>query len=161
MKTALLIIDMVNGMENWIPEKRMKKIIPSLKRLIERAREKNAIIIYAVHVPLGERKTKIYEEILPQKGDLRVEKIDFSSFYKTNLDKILKRRKIKKLIITGTSTHWCVQTTATDSHYRKYKTVIVSDCMTAPTNKDHKRALEWMENTLDVSIKPSNKVSFR
>lgn len=160
MKTALLVIDMINGMEEWIPKSRMKKIIPKVKKLIERAREKNTTIIYAVHVPLGERKTKIYEDILPQKGDLRVEKIDFSSFYKTNLEKILKGRKIKKLIIAGTSTHWCVQTTATDAHYRKYKTVIVSDCTTAPTNKLHKQALDWMINTLNVSIKPSNKVRF-
>ncbi|MFH0928997.1 MAG: cysteine hydrolase [Candidatus Aenigmatarchaeota archaeon] len=160
MKTALLIIDMINGMENWIPRTRMKRIIPNLEKLIERAREKNATIIYAVHVSLGERKTKIYEEILPRKGDLKVEKIDFSSFYKTNLDKILKGRKINKLIITGSSTHWCVQTTATDAHYRKYRTVIVSDCTTAPTEKDHKRSLEWMANTLEVSIKPSNKVRF-
>lgn len=160
MKTALLIIDMINGMEDWIPRNRMKKIIPKLKKLIERAREKNVTIIYAVHVPLGGRKTKIYKEILPQKGDMLVDKFDFSSFYKTNLDKILKRRKIKKLIITGTSTQWCVQTTATDAHYRKYKTIIVSDCTTAPTNKLHKQALDWMNNTLEVSIKPSIKVRF-
>lgn len=160
MKSVLLIIDMINGMEEWVPRKRIKKIVPNIERLISKARKKNVQIIYAIHKPFGKKGTKVYNEICPERNDIKIEKNEYSCFYGTGLDKILKKMKIKKLIITGISTHWCILATALDSHYRKYKTVVVSDSITAPDNRKHQLALEWMKDIINVSIKSSRYVVF-
>ncbi|UCG95550.1 MAG: cysteine hydrolase [archaeon] len=156
MKTALIIIDMINGMEKWISKNRMKKTITNLKLVVEKARKKKIPIIYVVHKPLGKGRIKIYDEIKPVKNDKIVFKNNYSSFYKTKLDEILKRKKIKNLVIAGVSTHWCVLTTVVDASYRNYKITLLDDCTAAPSKRWENFAKEWLDNTLTLGIKKSN-----
>ena len=140
MKQALLIIDMVNGMEQWISKRRIRKIIPNLEKLIKKCKENKIPIYYIVHKPLGKKGTKFYSKIAP-KGDKIIYKNYYSSFYRTGLHRALKNKRIKNLLITGLSTHWCVLATALSAYYRNYKITIVKDCVTAPTDADNRWAL--------------------
>lgn len=152
MKNAVIVIDMINGMEKWVPKSRMKKIVPNVKKVLDKARAKGTPVIYIVHKPLGKNGTKIYDSIKPMKGEKKIFKKEFSSFYKTKLDSMLKRMKVKKLVLMGTSTHWCVLATALDASYRGYKVELLKDCMTAPTEKRHKLAIDWLNDTIDMSL---------
>jgi len=156
MKTAVLVIDMVNGMEKWVPKPRIKKILPNVKNLLKKARKGKVPVIFAVHTPLGKKGTIIYSDIAAEKNERILKKNELSCFFNTSLDKILKKMKAKQLVIAGISTHWCVMATAMDASYRKYKIVVAKDCMTAPDNRMHKLALEWMKDALPVVVKDSN-----
>lgn len=79
--------------------------------------------------------------ILPQPGDAIVEKPRFSAFYGTNFETILRTRGIETLILSGTWTHICVETTARDAFMRDYYTVVLSDCTAAPWEEAHQRGL--------------------
>lgn len=159
VKSAVLVIDMINGMEEFIPKESMRKLLPKIKKVLEMAHAKKVPVIYAVHMPLGRKGTRIYDEIKKSPSDYLVKKENYSSFYGTNLERLLKRLGVKRLILTGVSTHWCILSTALDASYRGYELVLLQDCAAAPTREWHKWAIKWMNDTFDISVAASNSIS--
>lgn len=158
-KSAVIVIDMINGMERWIPKATMKGLLPRISHVLEAARAKGMPIIYIIHSPLGKAGTRIYRELTPYSTDFIVTKEHYSSFYNTKLDALLKKLKVNQLLITGVSTHWCVLTTTVDASYRGYRLVLLKDCVAAPTNKWHKWAIKWLEDTVEVAVKASKEIA--
>jgi len=72
--------------------------------------------------------TEIVQELAPQPGDVVVYKHRFSGFYDTELDELLKSRRIENLIFTGCTTSVCVESTLRDAMYRDYRCVLLEDC---------------------------------
>lgn len=157
-RTAVLVIDMIKGMERWIPRRRMEGILPSLAKLLDRFRAKGIPIIYLVHTPLGKRGTTFYDEVRPLAADHVVTKEHYSGFYNTCLDSLLRRLDVKKLVIAGVSTHWCVLTTAVDASYRDYKLTLVTDCTTSPSDGLQRSAIRWLADAIDIEFTTSNRL---
>jgi len=151
-KSAVLVIDMIKGLEKWVPRRRMLKITPNIASVIKKARAKKVPVIYMIHKPVGKKGMKIYDRLKPAKSDFIIKKPQLSSFYKTSLEKLLKKLKVKQLILTGVSTHWCLLSTALDASYRNYKLVLLRDCANAPTDEWHNWAIKWMANSFDITI---------
>ena len=150
---------MINGMEKFIPRKSMQGLLPNIKRVLASAHAKKIPVIYAIHTPLGKKGTKIYDEIKKSSSDFLVLKENYSSFYGTNLEKLLKKLGVKRLILTGVSTHWCILSTALDASYRGYEIVLMQDCVAASTKEWHDWAIKWMKDTFDLTIAASKSVS--
>ena len=76
--------------------------------------------------------------------DLYVEKHRFSAFIQgsSELDAILRARNIDTVLITGTVTNVCCESTARDAMMLDFKTVMVSDCCAALSDDEHRAALE-------------------
>ena len=72
--------------------------------------------------------TDIVDELAPQAGDTVIYKTRYSGFYETELDSILKKRRVKSLMVAGVSTSVCVESTLRDAMYRDYRCILVSDC---------------------------------
>jgi ureidoacrylate peracid hydrolase len=70
---------------------------------------------------------EIYDELKPQPGDLVVAKPRYSAFYGTDLEAILRSKGIDTLIISGTVTNACCESTARDAFSRDYKVIFLSD----------------------------------
>jgi ureidoacrylate peracid hydrolase len=92
------------------------------------------------------RGTKGYElwaglDVLPE--DLIVEKLRFSAFIQgsSNLEAVLKAHGIDTVLITGTVTSVCCESTARDAMMLNFKTVMVTDGNAASTDEDHNGAL--------------------
>ena len=149
---------MINGMEEFIPRKNMMDLLPNIKRVLASAHAKKTPVIYVVHTTLGKKGTKIYEEIKKSSSDFLVLKKNYSSFYDTGLEKLLKKLGVKRLILTGVSTHWCILSTALDASYRKYEIVLMQDCVAASTKEWHNWAIKWMKDTFDLTITASKSV---
>jgi len=75
--------------------------------------------------------------------DLYVEKLRFSAFIQgsSDLEKILRSRGIDTVIITGTVTSVCCESTARDAMMLNFKTIMVTDGNAAATDEDHNAAL--------------------
>ena len=84
--------------------------------------------------------TDIVDDLKPQAGDTVVYKTRFSGFYNTDLDAILKRRGVTKLIMTGCTTSICVESTIRDAMFRDYSTVLLSDCSAEPIGHELPRS---------------------
>ena len=79
-------------------------------------------------------------------GDLIVDKTRFSGFIAGTCDlhDLLQRRGIDTLIITGTVTNCCCESTARDAMQMDYKIIFVSDGNAAFTDAEHNATLSSM-----------------
>jgi ureidoacrylate peracid hydrolase len=84
--------------------------------------------------------TDIVDELKPQGGDVVIYKTRFSGFYNMDLDAILKRRGVTKLIMTGCTTSVCVESTIRDAMFRDYASVLLSDCSAEPIGHELQRS---------------------
>jgi ureidoacrylate peracid hydrolase len=80
-------------------------------------------------------------EVLP--SDLRVKKIKYSAFIpgSSDIDAQLKTRGIDTVIITGTATNVCCESTARDAMLLDYRVIMLSDANAASTDEEHAATL--------------------
>jgi ureidoacrylate peracid hydrolase len=80
-------------------------------------------------------------EVLP--SDLRVKKIKYSAFIpgSSDIDAQLKSRGIDTVIITGTATNVCCESTARDAMLLDYRVIMLSDANAASTDEEHAATL--------------------
>ena len=71
--------------------------------------------------------TDIVEEVYPQKGDHIIHKNWFDAFNGTHLGPLLHGLSVEFVVVTGTVTHICVESTAKGAFNHGYFPVIVSD----------------------------------
>jgi len=171
--SALLVIDMQNDfvLEGAIMEvPNAKKQVAGIKKLIEACRKKDISVIYTVHetdpefckleiaafphlVNAGMRKgtkgAQVIDELKPRASETIIYKHRFSAFYNTKLDLVLSSLKVKKsidtLIICGTVSNICCESTARDAFYRDYKVIFGSDINSALSEKTHQVVLDNMQ----------------
>ncbi|PTQ11839.1 isochorismatase [Sphingomonas oleivorans] len=72
-----------------------------------------------------------YYRVMPEPGDIEIEKLMFNGFHGTDLDQQLRARGIDTLVLTGISTDCCVDATARDAFHRDYHVFVVSDACAA------------------------------
>jgi ureidoacrylate peracid hydrolase len=70
---------------------------------------------------------KIVDQLQPRDGDIVVPKTRLSGFFETNLDSILRARKIESIAFVGIATNVCVEATIRDAFYRDYLPLLISD----------------------------------
>jgi ureidoacrylate peracid hydrolase len=80
-------------------------------------------------------------EALP--GDLRVKKVKYSAFIagSSDIDAQLKSRGIDTVLITGTATNVCCESTARDAMMLDYRVVMLSDGNASTTDEEHAATL--------------------
>ncbi len=77
----------------------------------------------------GNAGYELYAGLEVKPGDMRLEKNRFSAFIQgaSDLQAQLERRGIDTLLVTGTATNICCESTARDAHMLNYKVIMVSD----------------------------------
>lgn len=85
----------------------------------------------------------LYETLRPNDTDLMVRKSRYSAFIQgsSDLDQVLRNRGVNTLLITGTATNVCCESTARDAMMLNYRTLMVSDACSASTDDQHAAAL--------------------
>ena len=169
-KKSLLVIDMLNDYRDKdVPFKipGFTNIIEPIKREVEEARKNSCPIIYLCdchdeddsefrlfpqHAIKGSRGASIVDELKPEGTDILVRKNAFSGFYNTELDKMLKKLSIRKIVITGIITNISVLCTAVDALMRGYEVDVVKDAVKGLNSKSHEHALDQMENVFKIGI---------
>jgi nicotinamidase/pyrazinamidase len=161
-KPALLIIDMVK--DNFDQEKNLpitplaRQIIGPINRLISAFRKEGWPIVFPTdafhqedfifkgrmkpHSLAGTEGAEIVDELDRRDGDYWLPKPVFSAFFKTELDKWLRKRDVTLCAVAGISTHFCVLATVLDTISNGFKAVLLEDCTAAFTEVIHHRALD-------------------
>jgi len=122
--TALLILDIQNRNCNAERRPRCVSSIPKIQSLLNDARSKGTVVIYSGN------KSDIRKEIAPREGEPIV-RSGVDKFFRTDLEKILKDKGIKIVILIGTSAHGAVLHTATAAALRGFQVIIPVDGMSA------------------------------
>jgi ureidoacrylate peracid hydrolase len=91
----------------------------------------------------GAKGHEIWASLEVRDGDPIVEKKRFSAFIQgsSDLDEVLRERNIDTLLITGTVTGVCCESTARDAMMLNYKVVMVTDGNAAYSDAEHNAAL--------------------
>ena len=101
----------------------------------------------------GPNSAEAPEGLRPQPGDYTIIKPRWSAFFQTELDLILRRKKIDTVILTGTTTPNCVRTTCYDAISLDYHTVILEQCCSSNTPEIQKANMEDMERVGAVIVR--------
>ena len=82
---------------------------------------------------------RLFGELEPVGGDLRVRKTTYSAFMpgSSDLDARLKERGIDTVLITGTATNVCCESSARDAMLRDYRVAMISDGNATWTDEEH------------------------
>ena len=91
----------------------------------------------------GSKGYELWEALDARKDDIVVEKNRFSAFIggSSNLADILRAKGIDTILVTGTVTNVCCESTARDAMMCNFKTVMVTDGNAAVTDQDHNNSL--------------------
>jgi ureidoacrylate peracid hydrolase len=89
---------------------------------------------------------KLWPGLDVKEGDLLVDKTRFGAFVpgSSNLHEILQARGIKNLIITGTATNVCCESTARDAMQMNYQVIFVADGNATNSDEEHNATLNAM-----------------
>ncbi len=148
-----------------------QEIVPNINRLAGALREAGGTVVWiqnaataetleswSVRVDMDgrERTVKRLESMTPgsigyalwadlqtQPGDLFVQKTRFSAFIQgsSDLEAQLRARGIDTVIVTGTVTNICCESTARDAMMCNFRTIMVSDANAAMTDDMHNASL--------------------
>ena len=148
-----------------------EKIVPNINRLAEAVRATGGTVVWIKTTFRDEALqnwSTYFEMVTPQQGakriaaltagskghelwpvldvradDLTVEKNRFSAFIEgsSNLAELLRSRGLDTILVTGTVTNVCCESTARDAMMLNFKTVMVTDANAAVTDEDHNASL--------------------
>jgi len=154
---ALLVIDMQFGnFSDLDPIYKGNELIAKVERLIARARSAKIPIFYVQNCggdgdpdAYGTPGWEIYPSIAPLEGDVVVQKRTPDSFHETELQRELDSRGIRKLIIAGLQTEYCVDTTCRRAVSLGYNVILVKDAHST-WNTSHLTAKQIIDHHNDV-----------
>jgi nicotinamidase-related amidase len=169
---ALLIIDMINafdfeGADILAPKALIAaETILALRGQVETA---GGAVIF-VNDNFGEwhsEKSKLIEraieagsavtaKLAPRDEDYFIMKPQFSGFYSTNLQVLLPKLGVSRLIITGVATDICILFTAADAHMRDYSLWIPQDAVAAEDDALGRSALAIIQKTMGAETAPTS-----
>ena len=173
-RCVLMVIDMQNDfvLDGAVMQvKEAKNQLPRIKKLIDRCRALGVPVIYTIQetdpvfCPLevaalphlkesgmrkGTKGMQIVDDLAPEPDDVVIRKRRFSAFYQTDLEIILRNIRgtinpVDSIIICGTVTNICCESTARDAFFRDYKVVFGTDICSANTPESHAATLVNME----------------
>ncbi|MFL9863595.1 cysteine hydrolase family protein [Paraburkholderia fungorum] len=130
--TALVVIDLQN--EVVANAYRRHEVLDTVNMLIGRARSAKVPVVWVRHadedLKAGSEAWQIVAELSPAPGEAIVEKSYRDAFDGTDLEQVLSRLGVGKLLVTGAQTDMCVRSTLHGAVVRGYDAILVSDAHT-------------------------------
>ena len=120
-ETALLMLDFVKQLCG--PRPRCVASLPKVQGLLTKAREAGVLVVYSL---AGQPITDTLPEVAARPGEGSVTSGP-DKFMNTDLDKILKEKGIKTVIVAGTAAEGAVLNTAAGAALRGYKVIMPVD----------------------------------
>lgn len=168
MREAVIVVDMLNDfVYGKLACDRGIAIIPNLQTLLEAARKhgKPVVFVNDAHLPSdpemklwgehamkGTKEAEVIPELEPTAGDYVLEKRNYSSFFETGLELLLRTLNVDTVVITGLHTHMCCRHTAADAFMRGFNVIGVEDGLNAFTEEDHKAGIDYFQNVYAARI---------
>lgn len=183
MKTALLVIDYINGIMNGTCKEYASThpIVKNTNKLIANCREKN-IPIYFVrlafdkhysHMPMhsnlfrsikenglfqiGNADAEFISELDIRPDDIIINKTATSPFHSIGLTESLQSNHIEKLIFAGVATDNAINIGVREAHDAGYYTIVVEDACGASSKEFHQWSIELLKKIANEIVLVENK----
>ena len=168
---ALIVVDMQNGFVApgaTYETPGARSMMDQLRAIIERCRSLGMPIIWTQsdhsapasgimlkkfptiredrYLWKGQESFELYPDMLqPMPGEHRVVKHKFDAFFETDLDAILRNQRVETVIIVGTATNVCCESTARSAFFRDYQVAFPSDANASFDQGMHEAALKTID----------------
>lgn len=171
---ALLLIDVINGLDFPGNEELVERAVPMARRIAalkHRARAHGIPTIYVNdnfgrwrsdqgallehHLRTDQPGHRMVELLRPEQDDYFVLKPKHSAFFSTTLDTLLAYLGARILILTGVAGNICVFFSANDAFMRDFGIVVPEDCIASNTVAENDYALAQMRQILHADTTPS------
>ncbi|KPX69807.1 Isochorismatase family protein [Pseudomonas syringae pv. maculicola] len=155
-RTAVIVVDMQKVFcepHGALYVKSTADIVRPVQTLLCAARAAQVMVVYLRHTVRGDGSdtgrmrdlypnvdqilarhdpdVEIIDALAPESGDVIIDKLFYSGFHNTDLDTVLRARDVDTIIICGTVTNVCCETTIRDGVHREYKVIALSDANAA------------------------------
>jgi len=150
---ALLIIDMQKiSFTSETPRYDSEGVVHRINALSNEFRKNREPVIFIQHDGTKDgfckpntEEWEILDALELDDEDMIVSKVANDSFYKSELDSILKIKGIEELVITGCATDFCVDATIKSALTNNYKITVVKDAHTTG-DRPHLKAEKVIEH---------------
>jgi nicotinamidase-related amidase len=150
--TALLVVDVQNAAVAGSYQR--DAVVANIGSLVEKARRERVPVVWVQHsdeqLARGSDEWRIVPELRPSDAEPLIEKNYGDSFEDTNLETVLSRLRVGRLIVVGAQTDACIRSTLHGAFVRGYDATLVSD---AHTTEDQ---TEWGAPPPDQVIAHTN-----
>ena len=139
---ALLIVDIQRDYfpgGSW-PVEGMEKAAKNAAMLLEDARETGLEIVHVRHEAVsddaaffrpGTEGAEIHPMVAPHSGEMVILKHRPNSFLDTGLERVLRRRGIKRIVLAGAMSQMCIDATARAAADLGYEVIVAHDACAA------------------------------
>jgi len=170
-KKALIVIDMLN---DFMDEKgalfcgiQARAKIPFIRQRIQNYRDNDDLVIYMTdshdeddkefdkfqkHAVTGTWGNEIISDVVPGPKDKVIPKKRYSSFYGTDLEKVLKDSNITEAEVVGVCTSICVMDTVGDLVNRDYPVTVPVRGVADFDQEAHEFALKRMKQIYGAKV---------
>ena len=155
-RTAIVVVDMQRVFCDpagviFVPD--TQAIVAPIATLVETGRAAGLPIVYLRHVVRGDGSdtgrmrdlypdvdgllardnpfVEVIDSLAPKPGDIVVDKLFYSGFHNTDLDTVLRSRDVDTIVVCGTVSNVCCDTTVRDAVHREYKVIALDDACAA------------------------------
>ena len=164
-KTALLVMDLQNGIVPHLGENLEQALMPFQKAI--KAARKHSIPVIFVRVGFSEgypevspknkafsaiskygamtvndNATQIYESVQPEANEPVITKYRVSAFSGSNLEMILRAQQIESLVLSGISTSGVVLSTLREAADKDFEIKVLNDACFDPDPEVHRVLME-------------------
>jgi len=130
--TALLVIDVQNGVMSGAHER--DGVIANIAVLVDRARAEHVPVVWVQHssdeLAEGSETWQYVPELLRRDDEPLVHKRYGDAFEDTELEDVLARHQVGRLVVSGAQTDACIRSTLHGALVRGYDATLVSDAHT-------------------------------
>lgn len=161
--SALLVIDVQRYF--FEPDRRAflkdaPRILPNILKLIDTYRKKGLPVIFTRHAHVrgkptgqmgqwwgkdlpweGSKDAELIAAVLPLKTETVITKTTYSAFEGTNLDALLKKRRVSTIVLCGVMTNCCIETTARHAFIKNYQPVVIEDATAGKSTRHHRASI--------------------
>ena len=102
---------------------------------------------------LAPARQAVWQDLKVEPGDVTLVKNRYSAFISgaSTVERVLRNLGVDTVLVAGTKTDVCCDSTARDAMMLDFKSVLVSDCCAALSDEEHRAALElFIQQFVDV-----------
>ena len=129
--TAVLVVDVQNSV---VADAHARdSVVANIAELVDRARREQVPVVWVQdHETLerGSEPWRIVPELSPDDGDPHVDKVYGDAFEETDLEAVLARLGVGRLLVAGAETDACIRSTIHGAFIRGYDVTLVGDAHT-------------------------------
>lgn len=182
VRTALVVIDMIPFFVNENPY--CRGVIPNIQTLAHNLRALGGLVAWVLPAVSAEVSAvkreffgdkvaemfnasagtgslcdRLWHEFVVEPGDLLIEKSAASAFFPgySPLPALLNQRSINTVLITGTVTNVCCESSARDANTLGYRVILVADANAGVSDESHNATLHTIYRTFG-DVRPTAEV---